>query len=85
MKSGKSAASVILDFFFDEASCNCVGISTVDRITSSTVRLNFPGWAVSRNTPGIPFSLGLPFGLLNILYHLLAVGLGIFVAVTRLR
>ncbi len=29
--------------------------------------------------------LGLPFGLFNILYHLAALALGIFVAVTRLR
>ena len=29
--------------------------------------------------------LGLPFGLFNILYHLVALALGIFVAVTRLR
>ena len=28
---------------------------------------------------------GLPFGLFGILYHLLALGLGIFVAVNRLR
>ena len=31
------------------------------------------------------FSGGLPTGLFNILYHLLALALGIFVAVTRLR
>jgi len=31
------------------------------------------------------FPGGLPFGLLGILYHLLALALGIFVAVTRLR
>ena len=31
------------------------------------------------------FSGGLPLGLFNILYHLLALALGIFVAVTRLR
>lgn len=34
---------------------------------------------------GLPFSWVLPFGLFNILYHLLAMALGIFVAVTRLR
>ena len=34
---------------------------------------------------GVPFSWVLPFGLFNILYHLLALALGIFVAVTRLR
>jgi len=34
---------------------------------------------------GVPFFWVLPFGLFNILYHLLALGLGIFVAVTRLR
>ena len=34
---------------------------------------------------GVPFLWVLPFGLFNILYHLLALGLGIFVAVTRLR
>jgi len=34
---------------------------------------------------GVPFIWVLPFGLFNILYHLLALGLGIFVAVTRLR
>ena len=33
----------------------------------------------------LPFSWVLPFGLFNILYHLLAMALGIFVAVTRLR
>lgn len=31
------------------------------------------------------FPGGLPFGPFNILYHLLALALGIFVAVTRLR
>jgi len=31
------------------------------------------------------FPGGLPFGVFNILYHLLALALGIFVAVTRLR
>jgi len=34
---------------------------------------------------GIPFSPVLPFGLFNILYNLLALALGIWVAVTRLR
>ena len=34
---------------------------------------------------GIPFYWVLPFGLFNILYHLLALALGIFIAVTRLR
>jgi hypothetical protein len=33
----------------------------------------------------IPFHLGLPFGLFNIILILLALALGIFVAVTRLR
>jgi len=32
-----------------------------------------------------PFPGGLPVGLFTILYHLIALGLGIFVAVTRLR
>jgi len=31
------------------------------------------------------FPGGLPFGLFGILYHLLALALGVFVAVTRLR
>jgi len=31
------------------------------------------------------FPGGLPFGMINILYNLLALALGIFVAVTRLR
>jgi len=31
------------------------------------------------------FPAGLPFGVLNVLYHLLALALGIFVVVTRLR
>lgn len=31
------------------------------------------------------FPGGLPLGLFNILYHLLALGLGVFVAITRLR
>ena len=31
------------------------------------------------------FPGGLPFGMINILYHLVALALGIFVAVTRLR
>jgi len=34
---------------------------------------------------GISFHGALPLSLLNILYHLIALGLGIFVAVTRLR
>jgi len=34
---------------------------------------------------GIPFHWVFPFGPFNILYHLLALALGIFVAVTRLR
>ena len=34
---------------------------------------------------GVPFPWVLPFGLFNILYHVLALALGIFVAVTRLR
>jgi hypothetical protein len=34
---------------------------------------------------GIPFYTGLPFGLLSIVYHLVALALGIFVAVMRLR
>ena len=33
----------------------------------------------------LPFPGGLPLGLLYLLYHLLALALGIFVAVTRLR
>ena len=40
-------------------------------VISYLVTLFFPG--------------GLPFGMFNILYHLLALALGIFVAVTRLR
>jgi len=32
-----------------------------------------------------PFPGGLPFGLFNALYHVIALGLGIFIAVTRLR
>ena len=31
------------------------------------------------------FPGGLPSGLFNVIYHIIAVGLGIFVAVTRLR
>ena len=33
----------------------------------------------------LPVPGGFPFGMINILYHLLALALGIFVAVTRLR
>ena len=32
-----------------------------------------------------PFTGGLPIGLFNILYHLVALALGIFVTVTRVR
>ena len=34
---------------------------------------------------GLPFYAGLPIGLFNIMYHLLALAIGIFVAVSRLR
>ena len=34
---------------------------------------------------GIPFHLVFNFGLFTILYHLIALALGIFVAITRLR
>jgi hypothetical protein len=37
-------------------------------------------YAVTYFFPG-----GLPFGIFNIVYHIIAVGLGIFIAVTRLR
>ena len=37
-------------------------------------------YAVTLAFPG-----GLPSGLFNVIYHIIAVGLGIFVAVTRLR
>ena len=34
---------------------------------------------------GVPFFMVLPFGLFSIIYNLLALGLGVWVAITRLR
>ena len=44
----------------------------------------FSLWFVSF-LQGIPFHLVFDFGLFNILYHLLALALGIYIAITRLR
>jgi len=41
-------------------------------------------WFVSFSL-GVPFFIVLPFGLFSILYNLLALGLGIWIAITRLR
>jgi len=59
------------------------GLATIASIAvpiSYLVSLSFVSLSL-----GIPFFMVLPFGLFSILYNLLALGLGIWVAITRLR
>ena len=52
--------------------------------TAVVISYIFSLWFVSF-LQGIPFHLVFDLGLFNILYHLLALALGIYIAITRLR